>query len=418
MVLINLNGMVLKDRYCIVEQIGKGGSGNVYLARDMELGVFWAVKELPVSAKKEARLLASLEHHLLPKMADYTEKGQYCYIIMERINGEALGESLRNGKVFSIKEAVDCAISLTQVLGYLHTRKPPVFYGDLKPDNLMISESGKLYLVDLGSAVTGYRDRQGVCMGTQGFAAPEQYQGRVGKVSDVYGLGKTLEALLGKKKRWLFLFCPRLAFLIFRCCRKKETERYQDMKILEKKLQKIQKNILEKKGKGILAVIACALIFAVAAVLLLNGEKKPDFYEKLTEVTDLYYGEQFLNGNVKERKQICKKAEEMLQKLLHQHSDREEQKVILSELAFNSEYAGDEEHAAFYYEQMILYDGSFREAYGEYGMFLLRIGQEAASGKLWNTYMRKEKKEELDEGFCRNLQLWEEYMNERKNDRD
>ena len=57
MIIIELTGTVLKNRYCILEQIGKGGNARVFLARDLELGILRAVKELPVSGKKEARFV-------------------------------------------------------------------------------------------------------------------------------------------------------------------------------------------------------------------------------------------------------------------------------------------------------------------------------------------------------------------------
>lgn len=387
---INLTGKVLKHRYCILEQIGKGGNGSVYLARDTELGVLRAVKELNADGKREARLLVSLEHHCLPKMVDYAENEQYCYIIMERISGESLGERLRRGETFTLEEVLDYGISLTQVLGYLHGRKPPVFYGDMKPDNVMISDSGKLYLIDLGSAVVGYRSVQRVCMGTEGFAAPEQYEGRMGITSDVYALGKTLGALLGKKKRWLWLLCPKLFYVLFRCCLEKETRRYQDMALLEKEFQKIKKTLGKSRIKNMLLAAGCALVFGAAAVsLLFYGEMKPDFYERLTEVTEIYYGEEFRSGSEEERKGLCKEAEQRLQELSRQYQGQEEQRKILSILAVNCAYEGNEEHAAFYYEQMLLYDGSFRAAYGEYGMFLLRLGQKEASEKLWKDYKKR-----------------------------
>ena len=53
--MISLTGMILKMRYCVVEEIGSGGEGHLYLARDMELGNYWAVKELPISKKREAK---------------------------------------------------------------------------------------------------------------------------------------------------------------------------------------------------------------------------------------------------------------------------------------------------------------------------------------------------------------------------
>ena len=77
-IIINLTGMILKMRYCILEQVGAGGEGHLYLARDMELGNYWAVKELPLEKKREARLLRLLEHPSIPRMVDYVENGDHC----------------------------------------------------------------------------------------------------------------------------------------------------------------------------------------------------------------------------------------------------------------------------------------------------------------------------------------------------
>ena len=74
----------------------------MYLARDLELGIFRAVKELPVSSRREAGLLRLLEHPYLPKMIDYAERGNFCYIIMEYIHGRSLEEYMQEGYVFSI----------------------------------------------------------------------------------------------------------------------------------------------------------------------------------------------------------------------------------------------------------------------------------------------------------------------------
>ena len=98
--MICLIGNVLKERYCIVEQIGHGGGGSLYLAKDMELGICRAVKEISIAKKKEARLMQHLEYPAIPKIIDYVETGEYCYLIMEYIKGQSLGELLRSGKRF------------------------------------------------------------------------------------------------------------------------------------------------------------------------------------------------------------------------------------------------------------------------------------------------------------------------------
>lgn len=147
----------------------------MYLARDLELGIFRAVKELPISNRREAGLLRLLEHPALPKMIDYAEREEFCYIIMEYIRGKSLEDLLKTDRTFSLEEILKITDTVLKVLDYLHSRKPAVFYGDLKPDNLMMTSAGTLYLVDFGSATFEYQQRSHKleCKGTRGFAAPE-----------------------------------------------------------------------------------------------------------------------------------------------------------------------------------------------------------------------------------------------------
>ena len=251
--MICLIGNVLKERYCIVEQIGHGGGGSLYLAKDMELGICRAVKEIPIAKKKEARLMQHLEYPAIPKIIDCVETGEYCYLIMEYIKGQSLGELLRSGKRFSLREILALGKEIARVLEYLHSRKPPVCYGDLKLDNLMFSETGHLYLIDLGSAMFDHGKRKQICEGTKGYAAPEQYQGYLRPGSDIYALGKTLEKLC-RKKKWQWILYPDFFWLLFRCTRKQEKYRYSDMSVVQKKNPKAGKQIsddhLEKTISG------------------------------------------------------------------------------------------------------------------------------------------------------------------------
>ena len=334
---MNLSGTVLKGRYCILDPVGKGGGGKVYLARDLELGVLWAVKEIPVSDKSEARMLLKLSHPSLPKMIDYIEDNRKCYLVMEYVRGKSLGEYLRGGKHFSINEIVKYGMEISDVFSYFHGRKPPVYYGDLKPDNLMLGENGRLYLIDLGGAVNGYKYHHKVCTGTAGFAAPEQYEGKINAATDIYTFGKTLSALCGKTDCLLFIRNMPLFWLIFRCCMKKPEMRYQNMKTVQKKLSRIQKRQNQSKIKNMLVLTGSSIAFAV-----------------------------------------------------------------------NSEYQENYKNAGFYYEQMLLYDETYRAGYGEYGMFLFRTGQKEAGQALWTEYKSKETM--LDDTVSRNLRLWEKEM--------
>ena len=413
---MNLSGTVLKGRYCILESVGKGGGGKVYLARDLELGVLWAVKEIPVSGKSEARMLLKLSHPSLPKMIDYIEDERKCYLVMEYVRGKSLGEYLRDGKRFSVNEIVKYGMEIAEVFSYFHNRKPPVYYGDLKPDNLMLGENGRLYLIDLGGAVNGYKYQHKVCTGTNGFAAPEQYEGKINAATDIYTFGKTLSVLCKKTDYLLFIRNMSLFWLIFRCCMKKPGICYQNMQTVQKKLNRIQKRQNQSKIKNMLVLSGSSIVFAVIVVFLLfssnfvSGSKPFNFYEELTAVTDLYYQEEFQNGSKADQEKICKQADTRLRELQKECTEKEESRKILQLLAVNSEYQKSYEDAGLYFEQMLFYDETYRAGYGEYGMFLLRTGQQEASQTLWSEYKSKETM--LDDTVSRNLRLWEKEMTE------
>lgn len=404
---IGLIGSILKDRYCILEKIGQGGEGSLYLAKDMELGTLWAVKEVPSQKKREAKLLLQLKHPGLPGMVDYAEGEGVCYLVMEYIRGRSLGAYLKEGRTFSPEEVIRTGRAAAEILRYLHSRRPPVYYGDLKPENLMLSGDGNLYLVDLGSAVFGYESFGRGNQGTPGFAAPEQYEGKVGKASDVYNLGKTMQALLGKGGLPCFLKNPRLAWCLGKCCRKSPRLRYRDMESVDRALKKAG----EEKGKGRLrAAAAGALLGAAALAGAALSQKTVPLEGALTEVTKGYYDSAFLRGNPEKRREVCTLADELLQKDLMEYRAEEEQKEILFRLAVNGELMGEGERAALYYEQLLLYYPEEAEGYAQYGLFLCRQGQEEASGLLWKKYEEQKAKGVITEESAAELQEWTERL--------
>jgi serine/threonine-protein kinase len=178
----------LDGRYVILRRIGGGGMGAVYQAADQRItGKLWAIKEMSDAAltnpldkqqaveafRREAQLLATLDHGNLPKVSDFfTEAGKH-YLVMDFIQGQTLEQLLGQATGFlSEKQMVDWALQLCDVLTYLHTRQPPITF-----------QPGKS------------RDTQ--AMGTPGYAAPEQYgTGQSDPRSDIYALGVTLHRLL------------------------------------------------------------------------------------------------------------------------------------------------------------------------------------------------------------------------------
>ncbi|MEK6410957.1 MAG: serine/threonine-protein kinase, partial [Acidobacteriota bacterium] len=188
-------GTLLLDRYSIVTRVGGGGMGSVYQARDKRLADrLCAVKEMiemfadqsqrakaVEDFKREAEVLAQLDHPSIPTVFDYfIEAGRY-YLVMRWIGGGDLAEQLRMRGGMA-DEAIVCkwAVQICDVLHYIHTQKPPIIYRDLKPANLMLDDkTGRVMLVDFGIARIVRPTEKGVtAIGTMGYAPPELFAGK------------------------------------------------------------------------------------------------------------------------------------------------------------------------------------------------------------------------------------------------
>ena len=156
--MICLIGNVLKERYCIVEQIGHGGGGSLYLAKDMELGICRAVKEIPIAKKTRSQTHAA--SGISCNTEDYRLCGNRGVLLSDHgiYQGSVAGRdfSVQDKRVFFTRKSLLWERRLPEYWNIFTVRKPPVCYGDLKPDNLMFSETGHLYLIDLGSAMFDY----------------------------------------------------------------------------------------------------------------------------------------------------------------------------------------------------------------------------------------------------------------------
>jgi len=128
--------------------------------------------------RREAFLLQKFSYPGIPCAVELLESGTKSFLVMEAVNGKSIGQRMRKGERFSSREILKTGIALSGILCYLHAQNPPVFYRDLKPDNVTIRERGEIYLVDFGAAGTEETGVE-VRYGTRGYAAPEQYDGNV-----------------------------------------------------------------------------------------------------------------------------------------------------------------------------------------------------------------------------------------------
>jgi serine/threonine-protein kinase len=209
-------GTLLYSRYEIVKRIGGGGMGAVYYAKDKNLGDQpRAVKEMiqthldesqqekaVADFKRESMLLASLEHASIPTIYDYfyDDTASRFYLVMKYISGGDCLARLRNAPGNRIDEltVADWGTQAADVLDYLHNRRPPIIYRDLKPANLMIDgNTGRVMLIDFGIARWVAPQEKGVtAVGTMGYAPPELFSGKAEPRTDIYSLGATMFHLL------------------------------------------------------------------------------------------------------------------------------------------------------------------------------------------------------------------------------
>jgi serine/threonine-protein kinase len=145
-------------------------------------------------------MLAELNHEHIPRIYDRFSEQNRHYLVMEYVAGSTLEEEIKAaGGKLPEDRVIDVALQVLDTLEYLHHREPPVIYRDLKPSNIMITPTGQVKLIDFGIARHFQPLSSATMVGTQGYAPPEQYRGKVETRSDLYALGATMHhALSGR----------------------------------------------------------------------------------------------------------------------------------------------------------------------------------------------------------------------------
>jgi serine/threonine protein kinase len=198
----------LRDgRFVVLAAIGEGSQGRTFDGFDRLEGRAVAIKRFDVRgahswkdvdlAEREARVLQSLSHPKLPRYVDRFEEGGALYLVMEKIEGESLAALRARGATLATDDVLRLLQDAGEVLDYLHGRAPPVIHRDLKPGNVIRRPDGSFAFVDFGAVRDKLRPEGGsTVVGTFGYMAPEQFQGRALPASDVYAMGATALAML------------------------------------------------------------------------------------------------------------------------------------------------------------------------------------------------------------------------------
>ena len=202
-------GMMIVDRYEILEKIGTGGMSDVYKAKDHKLNRFVAVKVLKQEFSEnanfvskfriEAQAAAGLMHPNIVNVYDVGEESENHYIVMELVEGITLKKYIEKKARLSVKEAVSIAIQVSMGIEAAHNNH--IIHRDIKPQNIIISKEGKVKVTDFGiaKAATSNTITSNV-MGSVHYTSPEQARGGYSdEKSDIYSLGVTMfEMLTGR----------------------------------------------------------------------------------------------------------------------------------------------------------------------------------------------------------------------------
>ncbi len=314
----------------IVAQIGAGGMGEVYRARDSKLARDVAIKVLPkeffegeetrARFEREAKLLAALNHPNIAAIYSFEElpglspSSTRSVLIMELVDGESLRDRLRAGAI-PPKRAIELATQLAEGLAAAHARG--IVHRDVKPENVILTRDGRLKILDFGlakqlpkwttqsgphtnmptEAPTGARTEAGVVMGTVGYMSPEQVKGEpADHRSDIFSFGavlyemlcgrkafhrdsavETMSAILNDDPEAVVVtkgqMPPALERLVHHCMEKSTENRFQSMKDVAYDLQSISTISAVDAGRAVSRPRGGSAKWAAAGVgvLLLAG---------------------------------------------------------------------------------------------------------------------------------------------------
>lgn len=313
------------SHYKIIEKLGEGGMGVVYKAHDTKLDRDVALKFLPPSLtaspeelsrfEQEAKAISALNHPNIATIHDVDEFNGQKYLVLEYITGGTMKAKLKQlkseDKEFSISEVINYGIQMAEALAHAHRHQ--IIHRDVKTDNMMLTEDGKVKLTDFGLAkLRGGTQltKTGSTLGTAAYMSPEQIRGEdVDHRSDIFSLGVVLYELVTSHLPFRGEFEAALSYsilnenppaisslrpdvpksfeqIINRCLEKDKTKRSQSVDDIETELKSVERDLSRspersegRSTKSLWIVAAVIVVLAAIGIYL--------FYPKLPPKTTI-----------------------------------------------------------------------------------------------------------------------------------
>jgi len=295
---------IFADRYRIMSEIGRGGMGRVFRARDLELDIEIAIKvirpeflddeRMVKRFKNEILLAREVSHENVVRIHDFSEWHGIKYITMQYIEGQTLRQLLNQSGPLDVQVTEKLVTQICH--GLEAARKKGIAHRDLKPQNILVDRSGQAYIADFGLARSSSQSGvsvPGVILGTPEYISPEQWRGERGDFrSDIYSLGIMLYEMV--TARPLFQSDTELGFLqkhlhemphfaaddkrnlpdylrriILRCLAKDPEARYQSVSDIESDIMAHRATVMPLRYRAVYWTRKGALLLASVLVLTL-----------------------------------------------------------------------------------------------------------------------------------------------------
>lgn len=298
------NGLIIDNLYCIIREIGSGGMGVVYLGYHLRLNKYIVLKKIKDSEqninllRNEVDTLKGLHHSYLPQVYDFVSYGGNVYTIIDYIEGFDLKNYINSGFQFTEGQLIKWLKQLCEVLDYLHSHNPQVLHSDIKPANIIITNSGDICLIDFGVSLYNSNEVIGL---SRNYSSPEQFynyeclkNGMVSEIpvdsrTDIYSLGATFYHMMTHQMPSITNYPPppvsdfntgyskQLQNIVQKAMAYRPADRFQSARQMLKAVDDMKKAGSRYKGYVLVQLLTSLLsvILVVAGIMFIsNGVNK------------------------------------------------------------------------------------------------------------------------------------------------
>ena len=298
------NGLIIDNLYCIIREIGSGGMGVVYLGYHLRLNKYIVLKKIKDSEqninllRNEVDTLKGLHHSYLPQVYDFVSYGGNVYTIIDYIEGFDLKYYINSGFQFTEGQLIKWLKQLCEVLDYLHSHNPQVLHSDIKPANIIITNSGDICLIDFGVSLYNSNEVIGL---SRNYSSPEQFynyeclkNGMISEIpvdsrTDIYSLGATFYHMMTHQMPSITNYPPppvsdfntgyskQLQNIVQKAMAYRPADRFQSARQMLKAVDDMKKAGSRYKGYVLVQLLTSLLsvILVVAGIMFIsNGVNK------------------------------------------------------------------------------------------------------------------------------------------------